>query len=150
MPSPGIANALPSPQTDGRTFYPGDDPWWEAVDLHYWGTNNLEWYSPRRITTEGGNMKITLDKAPSHDLNYEGGMITTWNKMCLNGGYIEVRVMLPGRYTRSFSFGPPRSPQLTTFKNTYSSRVYGLWPAVWTMGNLGRAGVYSCRVDGTL
>lgn len=23
---------------DGRTFFPGDDPYWEAVDLHYWGT----------------------------------------------------------------------------------------------------------------
>lgn len=23
---------------DDRTFYPGDDPFWEAVDLHYWGT----------------------------------------------------------------------------------------------------------------
>jgi hypothetical protein len=22
--------------TDGRTFYPGDDPFWEAEDLHYW------------------------------------------------------------------------------------------------------------------
>ena len=22
--------------TDGRTFYSGDDPYWEAVDLHYW------------------------------------------------------------------------------------------------------------------
>jgi beta-glucanase (GH16 family) len=22
--------------TDGRTFYPGDDPYWEGVDLHYW------------------------------------------------------------------------------------------------------------------
>jgi hypothetical protein len=21
---------------DGRSFYPGDDPYWEAVDLHYW------------------------------------------------------------------------------------------------------------------
>jgi hypothetical protein len=21
---------------DGRTFYPGDDPYWEALDLHYW------------------------------------------------------------------------------------------------------------------
>jgi len=26
--------------TDGRTFYPGDDPYWEAVDLHYWQVNN--------------------------------------------------------------------------------------------------------------
>ena len=23
-------------EVDGRTFYPGDDPYWEAVDLHYW------------------------------------------------------------------------------------------------------------------
>lgn len=22
--------------TEGRTFYPGDDPYWEAADLHYW------------------------------------------------------------------------------------------------------------------
>lgn len=22
--------------TDGRSFYPGDDPYWEAADLHYW------------------------------------------------------------------------------------------------------------------
>lgn len=22
--------------TDGRTFWPGDDPFWEAVDLYYW------------------------------------------------------------------------------------------------------------------
>ena len=23
---------------DDRSFYPGDDPFWEGVDLHYWGT----------------------------------------------------------------------------------------------------------------
>jgi hypothetical protein len=23
-------------EVDGRSFYPGDDPYWEAVDLHYW------------------------------------------------------------------------------------------------------------------
>lgn len=22
--------------TDGRSFYPGDDPYWEAADFHYW------------------------------------------------------------------------------------------------------------------
>ena len=26
--------------TDGRTFYPGDDPFWEAVDLHYWAVSH--------------------------------------------------------------------------------------------------------------
>ena len=30
--------------TDGRSFYEGDDPYWEAVDLHYWQTGDLEWY----------------------------------------------------------------------------------------------------------
>ncbi|KAG9089582.1 hypothetical protein FRC06_001478 [Ceratobasidium sp. 370] len=33
--------------TDGRSFYPGDDPYWEATDLHYWGTNNLECFVGR-------------------------------------------------------------------------------------------------------
>jgi hypothetical protein len=23
-------------EVDGRSFYPGDDPFWEAVDLNYW------------------------------------------------------------------------------------------------------------------
>jgi len=27
---------------DGRSFYPGDDPFWEAVDLHYWGTVRIK------------------------------------------------------------------------------------------------------------
>jgi hypothetical protein len=26
---------------DGRTFWPGDDPYWEAVDLHYWFVDYL-------------------------------------------------------------------------------------------------------------
>lgn len=28
--------------TDGRTFYPGDDPYWTAVDLWYGVTQDLE------------------------------------------------------------------------------------------------------------
>ena len=27
---------------EGRTFYPGDDPYWEAVDLWYGSTHDLE------------------------------------------------------------------------------------------------------------
>jgi beta-glucanase (GH16 family) len=33
-------------EVEGRSFFPGDDPYWEAVDLHYWSTNNLEWSVP--------------------------------------------------------------------------------------------------------
>ncbi|KZO89660.1 glycoside hydrolase family 16 protein [Calocera viscosa TUFC12733] len=109
---------------EGRSFYPGDDPYWEAVNLHYWETNNLEWYDPSAITTTGGNLKIWLNKTENHDLNYMGGMMSTWNKFCFTGGYIEVSVSLPGDPT-----------------------VWGLWPAIWTMGNLGRAG-YGASLDG--
>ncbi|KIY70163.1 glycoside hydrolase family 16 protein [Cylindrobasidium torrendii FP15055 ss-10] len=110
---------------DGRTFYPGEDPYWEAVDLHYWGTNNMEWYDPAAITTKGGNLLISLTDHAEHGLDYRGGMMSTWNKFCFTGGLIETSVQLPG-----------------------STDVLGLWPAVWAMGNLGRAG-YGASLDGT-
>ncbi|KAL0576398.1 hypothetical protein V5O48_005587 [Marasmius crinis-equi] len=110
--------------TDGRTFYPGDDPFWEAADLHYWGTNNLEWYDPEAVTTANGSLKITLSKKVTHGLNYEGGMIQTWNKFCFTGGLVVASVVLPG-----------------------FSNIAGLWPAVWAMGNLGRAG-YGASLEG--
>ncbi|KAF8902636.1 beta-glucan synthesis-associated protein [Mucidula mucida] len=110
--------------TDGRSFYPGEDPYWEAVDLHYWGTNNMEWYDPAAVKTEGGYMVITLSQKETHNLHYQGGMVSTWNKFCFTGGYIETNVILPG-----------------------ADNVLGLWPAVWTMGNLGRAG-YGASLDG--
>lgn len=110
--------------TDGRTFYPGDDPFWEAVDLHYWPTGNTEWYDPRMVTTSGGSLTVTLDKQPEHMLNLTGGMIQTWNKFCFTGGLVEAKVMMPSVNSLS-----------------------GLWPAIWTMGNLGRAG-YGATTDG--
>ncbi|QRW20409.1 glycoside hydrolase family 16 protein [Rhizoctonia solani] len=110
---------------EGRSFYPGDDPYWEAVDLHYWSTNNLEWYDPSQVTTAGGSLRIELSAKHEHNLNYTGGMLSSWNKFCFTGGYIEANVSLPG-----------------------ASKTYGLWPAVWTMGNLGRAG-YGASLEGT-
>ncbi|ELU38867.1 glycoside hydrolase family 16 protein [Rhizoctonia solani AG-1 IA] len=110
---------------DGRSFYPGDDPYWEAVDL---GTNNLEWYSPDMITTNDGKLNITLARQKWRGMDYKGGMITSWNKFCFTAGLIsslEANVSLPG-----------------------TSKVYGLWPAMWALGNLGRAG-YGASLDGT-
>ncbi|KAF8609469.1 beta-glucan synthesis-associated [Ceratobasidium sp. AG-I] len=109
---------------DGRSFYPGDDPYWEAVDLHYWGTNNLEWYSPDMVSTSNGFLNITLSKEKWRGMDYKGGLIMSWNKFCFTGGYFVANVSLPG-----------------------SSTVYGLWPAVWAMGNLGRA-AYGASLDG--
>ncbi|KAK7045027.1 GH16 domain-containing protein [Favolaschia claudopus] len=115
-------------ETEGRSFYAGDDPYWEAVDLHYWATGNLEWYDPSALTTRNGALEINLtrvdDPSQNHNMQYRGGMMATWNKFCFTGGIILANVMLPG-----------------------ATNVHGLWPAVWTMGNLGRAG-YGATLDG--
>jgi hypothetical protein len=57
----------------GRTFWGGDDPYWEAADLHYWVTNNKEWYDPRMATTDDGALKVTLTNERQNGLNYTGG-----------------------------------------------------------------------------
>jgi beta-glucanase (GH16 family) len=48
--------------------------------------------------------------------HFKSGMLQGWNKFCFTGGILEVDVVFPGR-----------------------SDVGGLWPAVWMLGNLGRA-----------
>jgi beta-glucanase (GH16 family) len=98
---------------DGRTFYPGDDPYWEAVDLNYWPTGDVEWYDPGQITTANGKLVITMERKSSHNLNFVSGMLQGWNKFCFSTGYVEVSVSLPG-----------------------SVNAQGFWPGIWSMGNL--------------
>ena len=83
-------------EVDGRTFYPGDDPYWEAVDLWYGATNDQEWYDPSQVTTKGGKLSILLENTPEHGLQYRSGMLQSWNKFCFTSGYIEVSMTLPG------------------------------------------------------
>ncbi|KAJ3555502.1 hypothetical protein NP233_g12195 [Leucocoprinus birnbaumii] len=127
----------------GRTFYPGDDPFWEAVDLWYGATGDIEWYDPSQVTTRDGHLVITMDststaqpgltpnstapftEAENHGLDYRSGMLQSWNKFCFTRGYIEVAVTFPG---------PNENTQ-------------GYWPGAWTMGNLARPG-YSATTDG--
>lgn len=109
---------------DGRTFWPGDDPYWEAVDIWYWATQDLEWYHPDQITTKGGNLVITVDNTPLNGLQYRSGMLQSWNKFCFTTGYIEARLLLPG-----------------------TADISGYWPGVWIMGNLARPG-FGASSDG--
>ncbi|KAJ9101837.1 hypothetical protein QFC21_003177 [Naganishia friedmannii] len=75
---------------DGRTFFPGDDPYWEGVDFHYWPTGDFEWYDPSAITTRDGSLVLTMTQEPIHDLNFKSGMLQSWNKLCFShGAYIE-------------------------------------------------------------
>jgi hypothetical protein len=105
-------------------------------------TGDAEWYDPSAVTTANGKMVITMTETLNHELNFMSGMsswtsrrhtltlrigmVTSWNQLCFTTGYVEVSVSMPGS---------PRAP--------------GLWPAAWTMGNLGRAG-YGATTDGHL
>ena len=84
----------------------------------------MEWYDPEAIITKDGALEITLSQRENHNLNYTSGMLSSWNKFCFTGGLIVANVSLPG-----------------------ASDVVGLWPAIWTLGNLGRAG-YGASLDG--
>lgn len=115
--------------TDGRTFYPGDDPFWEAVDLHCtssgsvyfffgrlfrsgslmrstlcdvdWPTGDMEWYDPGQITTKDGSLVIEMREEPTHGLDYRSGMLQSWNKFCFSkNAYIEGGSSSPRRRRR--------------------------------------------------
>ena len=70
-------------------------------------------YDPAAITTVNGvsyncralkagklipwqALQITMSQKSTHGLDYQSGHMTTWNKFCFTGGYIEVNVSLPG------------------------------------------------------
>ncbi|KAA1099305.1 hypothetical protein PGT21_002907 [Puccinia graminis f. sp. tritici] len=46
--SSSLTNSIPTTEPSGL----GMDPFWEAVDLHYWQTTNFEWYDPDAVTTK--------------------------------------------------------------------------------------------------
>lgn len=108
---------------EGRTFYEEDDQFFEAPDLHYDATKDLEWYDPDAVTTANGTLNLKLDAYKNHDLFYRSGMVQSWNKFCFTQGLILISARLP----------------------SYGS-VSGLWPGLWTMGNLGRPGYLATTV----
>ncbi|KAG1795944.1 glycoside hydrolase family 16 protein [Suillus plorans] len=78
--------------TANRTFWPGDDPFWEAVNIRHGSTGDQGWYGPAQITTRGGYLSIVIDQMPKNDLPYRSGMLQSWNKFCFTGGYIDCGV----------------------------------------------------------
>lgn len=109
---------------EGRTFYPGDDQFFYAPDFHYDATKDLEWYDPDAVTTSEGTVNLRMDAFKNHDMFYRSGMLHTWNQFCFTQGRIDFSARLP-------NYG----------------NVSGLWPGLWTMGNLGRPG-YMATTDG--
>lgn len=116
---------------DGRTFYPGDDAFWEAVNLNYWPTGDIEWYDPDAITTQNGTLVIEMDEIENHNLNFRSGMLQSWNKFCFTTGIIEVSLSLPGDsrtqgcVRTTFSVSMPLCEIIAVF-----GPVFGCW-VIW-------------------
>ena len=129
-------------EREGRSFTDGDDPMWTGIDRSdddqtAQGKKSLQYYNSSMITTKGGNLVITTNtentkwrgwnpykkKYETMKRTFKSGMIQSWNKFCFTGGILEVDLQFPGRHD-----------------------VGGLWPAVWLLGNLGRA-VYEASTN---
>lgn len=110
--------------TEGRTFYEGDDQFFTAPDLNYAATRDLEWYDPDAVTTGNGTLNLRMDAFKNHNLFYRSGMLQSWNKFCFTQGLLQISARLP-------NYG----------------NISGLWPGLWSMGNLGRPG-YMATTEG--
>eukprot|EP00545_Synedropsis_sp_CCMP1620_P006884 CAMPEP_0119010080 /NCGR_PEP_ID=MMETSP1176-20130426/4779_1 /TAXON_ID=265551 /ORGANISM="Synedropsis recta cf, Strain CCMP1620" /LENGTH=714 /DNA_ID=CAMNT_0006962689 /DNA_START=104 /DNA_END=2248 /DNA_ORIENTATION=+ len=119
-----------------RSFKDGHDPVWTALDKSdddssSAGGGSLHFYNSSWITTtEEGMLKIRASTAKTewdrfdrvkqewkHEkTGFKSGMLQSWEKFCFTGGILEVDIIFPG-----------------------DAFIGGMWPAVWLLGNLGRA-----------
>lgn len=110
-----------------RTFESGFDKKWVALD--HLDTTNMgqHYFSSQAVQVDKGALIITTSKPEErfHGAKYVSGSVQTWNKFCFTGGFVEIKAVLPGKW------GIP-----------------GTWPAMWIMGNIGRA-TYLGSQDGT-
>jgi beta-glucanase (GH16 family) len=120
----------------GRSFKDGHDPTWTALDksdddYSASGGGSLHFYNSSTVTTTPDGMLTISTVMDSTEWNhydpiekewvtkkqyFKSGMLQSWDKFCFTGGILEVDVILPGE-----------------------PDIGGLWPAVWLLGNLGRA-----------
>lgn len=120
---------------EGRNFKDGNDPMWTALsksddDQTAQGKKSLQFYNDTNAFTKNGCLNILTTAEDTHWLSYnpykkkygkmirhfKSAMVQGWNKFCFTGGILEVEIQLPG-----------------------DPHIGGLWPAVWLLGNLGRA-----------
>ncbi len=119
-----------------RSFADGHDPTWTAIDksdddYSASGGGSLHFYNSSTVTTtHDGMLTISSVLEPTSWTHYDAlkkeykqetkhfksGMVQSWDKFCFTGGILEVDVILPGE-----------------------PDIGGLWPAIWLLGNLGRA-----------
>ena len=124
----------------GRTFGPGEDGVFEAVEKPDDSNQAMQFYnaSSRYVRTEDGALVIETraerttwrqwDAGKYQEAEfskpYTSGMVQSWNKFCFTGGVLELSVQLPGPWDSA-----------------------GVWPAAWLMGNLARATFETSTMD---
>jgi beta-glucanase (GH16 family) len=121
--------------TPNRSLKDGHDPVWTALDKSdddssSAGGGSQQFYNSSFATTENGflNVKTQIGKTEWNRFDhvnkewkhetayYKSAMVQSWEKFCFTGGIVEIDVILPG-----------------------DPYIGGLWPALWMLGNLGRA-----------
>ncbi|KAE9340215.1 hypothetical protein PF008_g11209 [Phytophthora fragariae] len=139
-----------------RSFRPGDDHMWTSLDKPDGVNGALEIYSHNMTSTKCDDdtcyFYIEVSDEPQtikvynmytfppgyQDAHffYRAAMVQSWNKICFQGGMLEVRAQLPGAVSDKSG-----NPDLALGKSgkVATNAYYPTWPGIWMMGNLGRA-----------
>ncbi|OQR86825.1 beta-glucan synthesis-associated protein [Achlya hypogyna] len=148
---------------DGRNFSAGHDHLWTALDIPDGVNRAMEVYRPQNALTANGTFLIRVDSEEidisyynawadvpgwaDKKMYYAAAMVQTWNKFCIQGGFVEISMKLPGA-TDMKSMNPHVVGQVWTPEGMRpikeldpipDIRFYPTWPGLWMMGNLGRA-----------
>ncbi|KDO22219.1 hypothetical protein SPRG_12304 [Saprolegnia parasitica CBS 223.65] len=149
---------------DGRNFTAGHDHLWVALDIPDGVNSAVGIYTPENALTLDGTFQIRVDAtetnvtyynvwsdAPSwttKTMYYRAAMVQTWNKFCIQGGFVEISAKMPG--ATHVSMNPhvmgkrwdhqlQRDVPVKPLDRIPDIRFYPTWPGLWMMGNLGRA-----------
>lgn len=144
MPDGSVWNIVFSDEfeEEGRSFAEGlDEKWIATHNIKPFANAEFETYVAEAATTANGTLNLKME-VPSCDgtanqsckpmdpgFNMTSGQVSTWNKFCVTGGYVEVRVSLPGNGKAG------------------DLKSMGFWPAMWMLGNLGRIN-YQASMEG--
>ncbi|OQS03063.1 beta-glucan synthesis-associated protein, partial [Thraustotheca clavata] len=146
-----------------RNFTAGEDHLWMSLDIPDGVNRAIEYYTPNNSYTKDGYFWIQVDSKEvdvqfynvwadvpgwtKKKMWYTASMMQSWNKFCIQGGFIEIAAKLPGA-TNKESMNPHVTKKhwngqmdvpVKPSDKIPDIRYYPTWPGLWMMGNLGRA-----------
>ena len=103
----------------------GKNEKWSATYASDSDAQGQTFLDPHQLQAANGTLIVTGVPGKVAGSRWIGGQLSSWNRVCFQGGYLEVRYKSPG------TFGED-----------------GLWPAIWTLGNLARDAYPSAMTSG--